>query len=379
MSADEAQEKAVVDAGQDSDGEAEEKGGFNNFVNSPAFLSGIMRRQVLQLMVKSLPEPVQKRIKALKNLQLEYFDIEAKFYEEVYELEKKYQALYNPILEKRRNIVAGTYEPTGKEVEYQSDHEDDDEITEKMKELSAEFKGTKLDYPADVKGIPDFWLKIFRNVTLISDMVQEHDEVILKKLKDVTIKYGDEGMSYTLEFHFEPNEYFTNEVLTKQYFLKAAIEKDDPFSFEGTEIYKCVGCEINWNKGMNLTVKTIRKKQKHKARGAVRTITKVVPNDSFFNFFSPPEVPEDDSKIDSENENLLASDFEIGHFLRSRVIPKAVLYYTGDVVDDDDDDLEEEEEEDAEEEDDDLEGDCDKYIDKIGGSKKENPPECKQQ
>ncbi|XP_055706235.1 nucleosome assembly protein 1-like 1-B [Phlebotomus papatasi] len=374
------QEKALVDAGQESDGEAEEKGGFNSYMQSPAFLSGIMRRQVLKSMVKSLPDTVQKRLKALKNLQLDYFGIETKFYEEVYELEKKYQALYTPILEKRRDIVNGTYEPSGAEIEFQSDHEEDDELAERMNELSAEFKNTKQDYAPDVKGVPDFWLKIFRNVTLISDMVQEHDEVVLKKLKDVCIKYADDGMSYTLEFYFEPNEHFTNEILTKQYFLKAAIEKDDPFSFEGTEIYKCFGCVINWNKGMNLTVKTIRKKQKHKARGAVRTITKQVPNDSFFNFFTPPEVPEDDTKIDSENENLLASDFEIGHFLRSRVIPKAVLYFTGDVVDDDDDDLEEEEEEDAEDEDDDLEGgECDKYIEKIGGSKKENPPECRQQ
>lgn len=36
-----------------------------------------------------------------------------------------------------------------------------------------------------------------------------------------------------------------------------------------------------------MTVKTIKKKQKHKGRGTVRTITKQVPSDSFFNFFSP--------------------------------------------------------------------------------------------
>lgn len=35
---------------------------------------------------------------------------------------------------------------------------------------------------------------------------------------------------------------------------------------------------------------------------------------------------------------LLSTDFEIGHFLRARVIPKAALYYTGDIVEDDDDD-----------------------------------------
>lgn len=43
---------------------------------------------------------------------------------------------------------------------------------------------------------------------------------------------------------------------------------------------------------------------------------------------------------------ILSTDFEIGHFLRARIIPRAVLYYTGDVVDEDDDeDFDEEEEE----------------------------------
>lgn len=70
--------------------------------------------------------------------------------------------------------------------------------------------------------------------------------------------------------------------------MKCAPETDDPFSFEGPEIYKCRGCTINWNKGKNVTMKTLKKKQKHKSRGVIRTITKTVQNDSFFNFFSPP-------------------------------------------------------------------------------------------
>lgn len=48
-------------------------------------------------------------------------------------------------------------------------------------------------------------------------------------------------------------------------------------------------CTIDWVKGKNVTLKTIKKKQKHKGRGTVRTVTKTVPNDSFFNFFTPPE------------------------------------------------------------------------------------------
>lgn len=48
-------------------------------------------------------------------------------------------------------------------------------------------------------------------------------------------------------------------------------------------------CQIDWKKGKNVTLKTIKKKQKHKGRGTVRTVTKTVSNDSFFNFFAPPE------------------------------------------------------------------------------------------
>lgn len=48
------------------------------------------------------------------------------------------------------------------------------------------------------------------------------------------------------------------------------------------------GTPIEWKKGKNVTVKTIKKKQKHKSKGSVRTVSKTVQNDSFFNFFSPP-------------------------------------------------------------------------------------------
>lgn len=45
--------------------------------------------------------------------------------------------------------------------------------------------------------------------------------------------------SYTLEFHFDKNDYFSNAVLTKQYLLKSTVDPEDPFAFEGPEIYKC--------------------------------------------------------------------------------------------------------------------------------------------
>merc|ERR1711881_702795 len=106
-------------------------------------------------------------------------------------------------------------------------------------------------------------------------------------------------------------------------------------TFEGPEIVGCTGCKIDWNKGQNVTVKTIKKKQKHKGKGTIRTVTKQIPNDSFFNFFNPPEVPEDEEEeMDPDTEALLASDFEIGHLVRDRIIPRAVLYFTGEIDDD---------------------------------------------
>lgn len=45
----------------------------------------------------------------------------------------------------------------------------------------------------DIKGIPDFWLTIFKNVSTLADMVQEHDEPILKHLSDVRVKFLDKN------------------------------------------------------------------------------------------------------------------------------------------------------------------------------------------
>ncbi|TKC39850.1 hypothetical protein EI555_008151, partial [Monodon monoceros] len=93
----------------------------------------------------------------------------------------------------------------------------ENEILEELKE-KAKIEDEKKDKEkADSKGIPEFWLTIFKNVDLLSDMFQEHDKHILKHLKDMKVKSldADWPMSFVLEFHFEPSEYFTSELLTK--------------------------------------------------------------------------------------------------------------------------------------------------------------------
>lgn len=54
----------------------------------------------LPLLLSLLPKVVKRRVHALKRLQVQSASIEAKFYEEVHELERKYAALYQPLFEK---------------------------------------------------------------------------------------------------------------------------------------------------------------------------------------------------------------------------------------------------------------------------------------
>lgn len=54
------------------------------------------------------------------------------------------------------------------------------------------------------------------------------------------IMLENDPMGFVLEFHFGPNEYFTNSVLTKEYNMKCQPDPEHPFDFEGPEIYKCI-------------------------------------------------------------------------------------------------------------------------------------------
>lgn len=102
------------------------------------------------------------------------------------------------------------------------------------------------------------------------------------------------------------------------------------------------------------------------------------------------KVPENEDDLDDETQALITADFEIGEFIRQRLIPRAVLYFTGEALDEeydeeDEEDDEEDEEMDDEEDDKDFEpehqakGKPKHAKGSSGGNKKENPQECKQQ
>jgi hypothetical protein len=197
--------------------------------------------------VRSLPAPVKRRLKALKKLQFEHVKLEAKFYEEVHDLESRFASKYAALYDRRTNIISGETEPTDSECDWESEEEEagDDEGGNaaggdtKQAALTAN--------TSNVKGMPDFWLIALKHVGEVSDLIQEHDEPILSHLTDirVTLSQAGEPMSFTLEFHFSPNDYFTNTVITKKYNMKLEPAPHD-IMYEGPEVVSCEGCTIDW-------------------------------------------------------------------------------------------------------------------------------------
>jgi hypothetical protein len=50
---------------------------------------------------------------------------------------------------------------------------------------------------------------------------------------------------FVLEFIFEPNDYFTNPILTKEYFIRFSVDEENPLGYEGPDIVKCAGYVIS--------------------------------------------------------------------------------------------------------------------------------------
>ncbi|CAI0627971.1 unnamed protein product, partial [Linum tenue] len=270
-------------------------------------------------MIEALPPPSQ------------HDELEAKFFEERAALEAKYQKLYQPLYTQRYGIVNGVSE--GEEVPKKESAVPEEGVAE--------------------KGVPEFWLLAMKNNEVLTEEITERDEGALKYLKDIKWCRVEEPKGFKLEFFFDTNPYFKNSVLTKTYHM---IDEDEPI------LEKAIGTEIEWYPGKCLTQKILKKKPKKGSKNA-KPITKTEECESFFNFFNPPQVPEDDEEIDEDTaeelQNQMEQDYDIGSTIRDKIIPHAVSWYTGEAIPADDDglDLDDDEDDDVDEDDDEDEED----------------------
>jgi len=289
--------------------------------------------------MKQLPPMLKGRVNALKNLQLDTIKAEAEYYGEIQHLDVKYQVKYDQINQRRSQVIDGSCEPSGTELEWPSDAEEDEENLEdqKVKDLALH-----PDFPEDAKGLPKFWLHAMKNANeeSLMGLVEPHDEEVLAHLTDLTVTLTPDCTGFTLHFHFEENPFFTNQVLTKEYTLRNGPNPAAPLEYDGPEIVGCKGCQIDWKEGKDVTKMTMKVKtfsgKKGKTGSPVKSITEEVETDSFFDFFSPPVVEEDGEEDDKEAKAELAMDFDLGFAIKEKFIPRAVLYFTGEMLDDED-------------------------------------------
>lgn len=330
--------------------------------------------------IEQLPRAVKQRVLGLKAVQQQQMKMEAEFQKELLELEKKYFKRYEPLYERRKAIINGEQEPTAAEIEVGEELESEAQDDEDEAEALAPSGDDEQDGADAPKGIPNFWLTALENLSTVSETITDRDSEVLLYLKDIRMEYL-ETPGFELIFEFNTNPYLSNPVLTKTYHYQAELGYSGDFVYDHAD-----GCEINWtSKEHNTTINIERRKQRNKNTKQTRTIEKLTPTESFFNFFDPPKPPQadddDDEDEDDDDEDDLEArlelDYQLGEEIKDRLIPRAIDWFTGDAVGFGyPDDFEDEEEEEVDSDDDDAEEDDDD-INESGP--KENPPECKQQ
>ncbi|XP_011014783.1 PREDICTED: nucleosome assembly protein 1;2-like isoform X2 [Populus euphratica] len=258
--------------------------------------------------VSSSPK-VSKHVECLRHLQSQHDELEAQFLEERRALEAKYNKLYQPLYTKRYEIVNGLKEVDGV--------------------MSAKLDSIKEDQAIEEKGVPEFWLTAMKTHEVLAEEIKGQDEGALKFIKDIKWSRLQNPEGFELEFYFNPCPYFKNSVLTKTYHI---IDESDPI------LSQAIGTEIEWYPEKCLTKKVVKRKQRMVSKKTKTTMT-IKNCESFFTFFNPPQIPENEDDLDDDDydelQDRLKRDYNIGIIIRDKIIPHAVSWFTGEAIEED--------------------------------------------
>ena len=198
---------------------------------------------------------IKSKLIIISEIHLEQKRVENDQYLKEYDaLEDKYEKKYAEIYEKINSVVKSK---------------------EKIELTPEEMKQYDIKDEAEVetKPIDDYWEKVVINSRYFT--ITEKDKKILKYLTNVKyIKYPESLNDFRVDFYFEKNDFFENEILSKKYIFG----KD-------SSVKKAEGTSIDWKSpDKNTTIEKIKKKVK-KGKKYI-TETKEQKVDSFFSFFS---------------------------------------------------------------------------------------------
>ena len=104
--------------------------------------------------IRSLPKPVQRRVKAMKNLLVEQKKIEGEMFKDIHKLEGYFYKMHrNKNYNERQKLVEGEL---CQSTILEEEEEEGDEPRREM----------------EMQGIPGFWLKVLLNSKNLSQIVQ---------------------------------------------------------------------------------------------------------------------------------------------------------------------------------------------------------------
>ena len=206
------------------------------------------------------PEEVKDNIKAkllaVADIHLDYKKVENDQYGKEYDtLQDKYDKQYQQIYDKIDEIVKS---------------KENIEVTpEEMEKYGIKDEGENHE-------IEDYWQKVIINSRYFT--ITDKDKTIIKYIKKVNlVKFPENVNNFRVDFIFEPNEFFTPEVLSKTY----------EYDRDGV-LKKAIGTNIEWkSKDKNPTVEKVRKKIKKGKKFFHEEKEEKI--DSFFSFFSQVE------------------------------------------------------------------------------------------
>jgi len=211
----------------------------------------------------------QEAIEQIDEVQNEIDKLNENASEEILKVEQKYNTLRQPYFKKRSDLIAK---------------------------------------------IPNFWVTAFVNHPQVSALLNEDDEEALQYLNKVEVQeFEDIKSGYRINFYFDSNPYFSNDMLTKEFHLN---DSGDPSS---------QSTPIKWKEGKDLTKKGNANKGKKRAHD---------DQESFFSWFG---------------DHGDAGADELGEVIKDDIWPNPLQYYLASEIDEetggdgvDEDDLDDE-------------------------------------
>ncbi|XP_054157179.1 uncharacterized protein LOC128955530 [Oppia nitens] len=245
-----------------------------------------------------LPEKIRQRVNELQKLNEQKKSTEFRFVEDFFYLIKKYEQMYEPLHEIRAEIVSGMYEPSDSDLpdDYYDNNNNVDINDSKWTQLA---------------GIPFFWLKVLYASEDFSKGIVDADVPILKHLEDIRVATEPSVRRFSIEFYFSPNEYFSNDVIQKAFYLQI-----DPRLTDLCSPVKVVSTDIDWNADKCHFVE--RFVDQNTGEEDYRYY------DSFFNYFWS-------STDELDDVNCLEYDWDVSRVLIQELVPNAVNYFTSDL------------------------------------------------